>query len=77
LEGQQWSGGRMQNANDDKPANRGREGPSQQPRSKRAPPRAFDMWLQKQLRSMYDAIACESLPDDLLNLTDKDAATRR
>ncbi len=46
--------------------------------AKRAPPKAsrerpFDMWLQKQLHSMYDEIAAEPLPEDLLNLIDKDA----
>jgi hypothetical protein len=35
--------------------------------------RPFDMWLQKQLHSMYDEIAAEPLPSDLLNLIDKDA----
>lgn len=37
--------------------------------------RPFDMWLHKQLHAMYDEIASEPLPDDLLNLIDKDAAT--
>ena len=32
------------------------------------------MWLQKQLHAMYDEIASEPLPDDLLNLIDHDAA---
>jgi len=35
--------------------------------------RPFDMWLQKQLHSMYDEIASEPLPSDLLNLIDTDA----
>ena len=44
----------------------------------KAPPKAsrerpFDMWLQKQLHSMYDEIAAEPLPSDLLNLIDRDA----
>lgn len=37
--------------------------------------RPFDMWLHKQLHAMYDEIASEPLPDDLLNLIDKDAAS--
>ena len=37
--------------------------------------RPFDMWLQKQLHAMYDEIASEPLPDDLLGLIDDDAAT--
>jgi len=36
--------------------------------------RPFDMWLQKQLHAMYDEIAGEPLPNDLLNLIDYDAA---
>lgn len=32
----------------------------------------FDHWLHKQLHEMYDAIAKEPLPDDLLRLIDKD-----
>lgn len=39
--------------------------------------RPFDMWLQKQLHSMYDEIAAEPLPADLLNLIDKDADKSR
>lgn len=36
--------------------------------------RPFDMWLQKQLHAMYDEIASEPLPNDLLDLIDHDAA---
>ena len=36
--------------------------------------RPFDMWLRKQLHAMYDEIASEPLPDDLLKLIDRDAA---
>ena len=43
-------------------------------RAKAAPSeRPFDMWLQKQLHAMYDEIASEPLPDDLLDLIDDDA----
>jgi hypothetical protein len=35
--------------------------------------RPFDKWLQKQLHAMYDEIASEPLPDDLLGLIDRDA----
>jgi hypothetical protein len=35
------------------------------------------MWLQKQLHAMYDEIASEPLPNDLLNLIDHDAAKPR
>jgi hypothetical protein len=43
-------------------------------RAKPATERPFDMWLQKQLHAMYDEIASEPLPNDLLNLIDSDAA---
>jgi hypothetical protein len=43
-------------------------------RSKASAERPFDMWLQKQLHAMYDEIASEPLPGDLLNLIDHDAA---
>ena len=33
----------------------------------------FDHWLHKQLHEMYDSIAKEPLPDDLLDLIDRDA----
>jgi hypothetical protein len=44
-------------------------------RAKASAERPFDMWLQKQLHAMYDEIASEPLPNDLLNLIDRDAAT--
>jgi hypothetical protein len=43
-------------------------------RAKAAAERPFDMWLQKQLHAMYDEIASEPLPNDLLTLIDHDAA---
>jgi hypothetical protein len=42
-------------------------------RAKASAERPFDMWLQKQLHAMYDEIASEPLPNDLLNLIDHDA----
>jgi hypothetical protein len=36
--------------------------------------RPFDMWLHKQLHAMYDEIASEPLPNDLLKMIDHDAA---
>jgi hypothetical protein len=35
--------------------------------------RPFDMWLQKQLHAMYDEIAAEPLPNDLVDLIERDA----
>jgi len=43
-------------------------------RPKVAAERPFDTWLQKQLHAMYDEIASEPLPTDLLGLIDRDAA---
>src|SRR5438094_10590633 len=43
-------------------------------RTKASAERPFDIWLQKQLHAMYDEIASEPLPNDLLNLIDRDAA---
>jgi hypothetical protein len=60
-------------AGDDKPSG-GRVGESGRPRAKAPAERPFDMWLQKQLHAMYDEIAGEPLPDDLLGLIDRDAA---
>ena len=66
------SGEHVMATNDDKPDARRAGG---QARSKpRSNDRPFDMWLHKQLHAMYDEIASEPLPDDLLNLIDKDAA---
>jgi hypothetical protein len=38
--------------------------------------RPFDTWLQKQLHAMYDEIASEPLPKDLLGLIESDAAKK-
>lgn len=59
-------------SNDDKPEGaRAEVSARAQPRGNDRP---FDMWLHKQLHAMYDEIASEPLPDDLLNLIEKDAA---
>jgi hypothetical protein len=44
------------------------------PRKKNTEERPFDLWLHKQLHAMYDEIASEPLPTDLLKLIDNDAA---
>ncbi len=59
-------------ANDDKPLKE-RAGETARGKFKPETERPFDMWLQKQLHAMYDEIAAEPLPDDLLNLIDRDA----
>jgi len=53
--------------------NSGRADPAVRPKA--TAERPFDMWLQKQLHAMYDEIASEPLPNDLLNLIDNDAAS--
>jgi hypothetical protein len=62
-------------ADDSSKAGGGRP-PSDRPAPKTGE-RPFDMWLQKQLHAMYDEITNEPLPDDLLNLIDKDAAREK
>jgi len=50
------------------------ESGKQRTRTKAPAERPFDMWLQKQLHAMYDEIASEPLPGDLLDVIDSDAA---
>jgi hypothetical protein len=63
-------------ADDDKPRGAAKAGRADMARQRAKAPaeRPFDLWLQKQLHAMYDEIASEPLPDDLLNLIDHDAA---
>jgi hypothetical protein len=73
-------------ANDDKPragaksgpsgAGRRDPGPADVSRRSRPSERPFDLWLHKQLHAMYDEIASEPLPDDLVNLIDRDASNQ-
>jgi hypothetical protein len=58
-------------ANDGKPSNR--PGHAVHVPSKVPKEHPFDRWLQKQLHAMYDEIASEPLPDDLLSLIERDA----
>jgi hypothetical protein len=62
-------------ANDDKPSSNRSGHPVRVP-SKVPTERPFDRWLQKQLHAMYDEIASEPLPDDLLGLIDRDARSK-
>ena len=62
-------------ANEDKPP-KGRAGETARAKMKVSTERPFDMWLQKQLHAMYDEIASEPLPKDLLNLIETDAETK-
>ena len=50
------------------------------PKRKRPPAgeeRPFDVWLRKQLHAMYDEVAKEPLPDDLIKLIDNDSERLR
>lgn len=68
-------GGSAMASNDRSRAGRtGELGQTARARTKAAAERPFDTWLQKQLHAMYDEIASEPLPDDLLGLIDRDAA---
>ena len=62
-------------ANDDKPR-KGRAGEAARAKVKTSTERPFDLWLQKQLHAMYDEIASEPLPSDLLNLIESDAGKK-
>jgi hypothetical protein len=38
--------------------------------------RAFDLWLQRGLHRLYDSVAKEPLPEELLRLIEQDRASR-
>jgi hypothetical protein len=73
-----WSSfrGKRTMANDDKPLKEG-SGGATRGKTKSVTERPFDMWLQKQLHAMYDEIASEPLPEDLLNLIERDAQAEK
>jgi len=37
---------------------------------------AFDLWLQQGLHKLYDSVAKEPIPDELLKLIEQDQASR-
>lgn len=39
--------------------------------------RAFDLWLHRSLHRLYDGVAKEPLPPELLDLIEADRAARR
>jgi hypothetical protein len=61
-------------ADEDKPS---LNKPRVEPPSAGMKERPFDLWLHKQLHAMYDEIASEPLPDDLLDLIDRDADSKK
>jgi hypothetical protein len=38
--------------------------------------RAFDLWLQRGLHQLYDTVAKEPIPEDLLRLIEEDRTSR-
>ena len=46
--------------------------PAIKPATKRKPDAAFDLWLERGLHQMYDDVAREPVPDDLLRLIEGD-----
>lgn len=61
-------------ANDNKRQKERVDPPAREKNMKAPAERPFDMWLHKQLHAMYDEIAAEPLPDDLINLIENDAS---
>ena len=59
-------------ASDYKPK-KDRAGETARGKLKASTERPFDLWLQKQLHAMYDEIASEPLPEDLVSLIERDA----
>lgn len=45
-------------------------------RSEKGPSEAFDVWLQQGLHKLYDSVAKEPVPDELLKLIEQDLANR-
>ena len=54
--------------------NDSRDPPSRQPlrRARRKPETAFDLWLSRGLHQMFDDVAKEPIPDELLRLIEDD-----
>ena len=45
-------------------------------RAERDTTEAFDVWLQQGLHKLYDSVASEPIPDELLKLIEQDRANR-
>jgi hypothetical protein len=45
-------------------------------RPAKEPAEAFDIWLQQGLHKLYDSVAKEPIPDELLKLIEQDLADR-
>lgn len=46
--------------------------PAPAARKPRKPEAAFDVWLQRGLHQMFDSVASEPIPEELLKLIDED-----
>ena len=56
-----------------KKAERRPDAAPRRPRNGRMEPdAAFDLWLERSLKAMYDQVADEPIPDDLLKLIEED-----
>lgn len=68
--------GRQSMANDNRPT-RDKPSKSTPDQPVGSSERPFDKWLRKQLHAMYDDIASEPLPDNLLKLIETDAGAAK
>lgn len=57
------------------PGGGSRTGPRKGP-AKEDSAKAFDIWLQRGLHQLYDSVAKEPIPDELLKLIEQDKAGR-
>ena len=57
------------------PGGASRPGPRKGP-AKEDSAKAFDIWLQRGLHQLYDSVAKEPIPDELLRVIEQDKAGR-
>jgi len=50
----------------------GRDGNSKKPRNDSEPDTAFDLWLKRGLHQLFDDVANEPIPEELLRLIEED-----
>ena len=62
---------------DDEKPKLGDQRPARRPvRAEGENPEAFDIWLQRGLHQLYDSVAKEPIPDELLKLIEQDLSDR-
>jgi len=54
----------------------GGQPPRRAQRGERDSPEAFDIWLQRGLHQLYDSVAKEPVPEELLKLIEQDRSGR-